>query len=249
VKKTDYLLYGRRIQSAIFDDVVDENLIQKHTKNAKVVLLQAFLYIAAFLVGVFPPFLRLIVEGNNASDDYLQHLLEVTLFLLPLQGFFNFLIFISHKVYNYRRINTTESIYGVIRLLFVSSTHEPCFISRISVLWNHIDSSDDEKKDIIEVVTHDEGCSEMRRYRLQILMMFKDLDGSYNSSSADDLSADNQKMSIKKENESDGLSLSVNSSAVMSFRSGGVVVSSLFPPTSTMSPPPLSIVVTTKEDA
>eukprot|EP00557_Chaetoceros_sp_GSL56_P002141 CAMPEP_0176500154 /NCGR_PEP_ID=MMETSP0200_2-20121128/13362_1 /TAXON_ID=947934 /ORGANISM="Chaetoceros sp., Strain GSL56" /LENGTH=214 /DNA_ID=CAMNT_0017898727 /DNA_START=663 /DNA_END=1307 /DNA_ORIENTATION=+ len=149
-----------------------EDLLEKHI-NTKAVLIQAILYVAAFLICVIPPFIRYFAEqGKNASENVSLHLLEVTLFLLPLQGFFNFVIFISYKVYNYRRMNRGESITQVLRLLFFTSTHEPCFISRISIVRHNEDERVNENAEIIksmEIMTQDEGCSEVVRYRLQIM--------------------------------------------------------------------------------
>jgi hypothetical protein len=149
-----------------------EELMEKHI-NTKVVLVQALLYIAAYLIGVFPPFLRYIAEQYHASEMISQRLLAATLFLLPLQGFFNFFIFLSYKVYNYRRTNTTESLSQVLRLLFFTSMHEPYFISRISFVWkNEEDAYDDDiaEKQCLDVMTQDEGCDDAMRYRLQIMM-------------------------------------------------------------------------------
>ena len=67
-----------------------------------------------------------------------------------------------------------------------------------------------EKKDVLEVVTNDEGCSETMRYRLHI--MSKGLEVSWSSAS----SSSENKMSIKQDSDN-GLSLSLGSSEVMTF--------------------------------
>jgi hypothetical protein len=171
VRKTEKLLYCSSTSNATFKDLAD--LIEKHI-NTKAVLIQALLYITAFLVGVIPPFVRVIAEQFDASEVYLLHLLQVTLFFLPLQGFFNFLIFISYKVYNYRRMNKTESIGYVLRLLFFTSAHEPYYISRISFVWKdeqegHAHDDEIAERKLLEIMTHDEGFTEMMRYRLNIM--------------------------------------------------------------------------------
>jgi hypothetical protein len=94
---------------------------EKH-KNTKVALLQTFLYVVGFLVCISPPFLRVIADRYHASETVLITLLLSTMFLLPLMGFFNFLIFMTHKVYNYRRVNKAVTI-GHVLWLFFSRLH------------------------------------------------------------------------------------------------------------------------------
>jgi hypothetical protein len=52
----------------------------------------------------------------------------------PLQGFFNCMIFISFKVYNYKRFSPDSSICSILRLMFSSSAQDPACISRISII-------------------------------------------------------------------------------------------------------------------
>jgi hypothetical protein len=167
VIQTKNILHGSR--SKISSNIQD--FTEKHT-NTKVVFLQALFYVAAFLICTSPPFIRIISKEHHASEKVEEGLLAATLLLLPLQGFFNFLIFISHKVYNYRRVNKIATKRYVLWLLFCTSAHEPCFISRISILWDQEDSIDEnvEQNDVLEVVTNDEGCSETMKYRLQIML-------------------------------------------------------------------------------
>jgi hypothetical protein len=83
-------------------------------------------------------------------------------------------------------VNRVATIRDVLRLLFFSSAHEPCFISRISILRNQEDSFDVEsveKKETIEIMMDDEGCSETMRYRLNFMKKGQDI--SYSNSGAD----------------------------------------------------------------
>jgi hypothetical protein len=144
---------------------------EKHT-NTKVVFVQATFYVVAFLMSVSPSFIRVIAHEYDATEQVLENLFLVSLLFLPLQGFFNFVIFVSHKVYNYRRVNKIATVRHVIWLLFFTAAHEPYFISRISIIQDQEDSFDDEnidKKNIIEIITNDEGSSNSMIYRLSIM--------------------------------------------------------------------------------
>jgi len=127
-----------------------EKVLQKH-RNSKVVIIQAFSYIAAFVLGMMPPALLsvgAIHSGGQDKDEAADVFEKMMLVLLPLQGFFNFVIFVAHKVYNYRRVHRDVSICHVLTLLFRSSAHEPYFISRISMVKQY----DEEGKDLEDKV-------------------------------------------------------------------------------------------------
>ena len=66
--------------------------------------------------------------------DEPQWVIYLSFVLIPLQGFFNAMIFISHKVYNYRRVHKDVSRCGVIKLLFQGNTQEFFLFSRISLV-------------------------------------------------------------------------------------------------------------------
>ena len=68
----------------------------------------------------------------NKGDNLCVYMMA--LFFIPFQGVFNLIIFLFHKVYNYRRTHPEETTYQVIKLLFSSPVAEPCFVSRISVV-------------------------------------------------------------------------------------------------------------------
>jgi hypothetical protein len=172
-----------------------EAVLKRH-RNTKVVIIQAFSYITAFLVGVLPPVLLSIgaIENGREQRDRVSDSYEkLFLILLPLQGFFNFIIFVSHKIYNYRRVHRDVSICQVLKLLFCSSAHEPVFISRISVVKryhedeaapvNAIEFVDEEdlvakkqENTMVELGMHDESNSkeELLHYRLSLLNGFNE---------------------------------------------------------------------------
>jgi len=111
-------------------------IVEKH-RNTKAVVIQAVSYITAFLLGVLPPFLLVVGAVNTSGNSQLKAVdffEKLTLVFLPLQGFLNCIIFMSHKVHNYRRVRRDVSIGRVIALLFCTFAHDPCFISRISIV-------------------------------------------------------------------------------------------------------------------
>jgi hypothetical protein len=99
--------------------------------NTKVVLIQALAYISALLITLSTPIARAIVYNEPVWLPRLQ------LFLLPLQGLFNAIIFISHKIYNYRRIHPKTSRYEVFCKLFAGDVNDHILLSQMSVLETH----------------------------------------------------------------------------------------------------------------
>lgn len=124
-------------------------VLRRH-RFTKSVALQALAYIIAFLASLLLPLLRAmnVVSGEDESDIQWENIARIDraiLVLLPLQGFYNLIIFVSHKIINYRRTNSSVSICGVLRLLFLQSgTHEPVYISRISIVRKEHDHNDNE---------------------------------------------------------------------------------------------------------
>lgn len=131
------------------EDII-KNLVEKH-KITKAVLIQAFSYIAALIMGVLPPALILVGATDKSSRSFLE---RSTLVLFPLQGFFNSIIFMSFKVYNFRRVQPDASICHIIGLLFCKSWHDPCFISRISIVEQYKEEEEEQDKE-----EHKVGCN------------------------------------------------------------------------------------------
>jgi hypothetical protein len=118
------------------DSYSEENvqkILDRHA-NTKAVLIQASSYILAFTLSLLPPLLMLIGVDGRFSLPVTTELEKISLILLPLQGFFNACIFISHKVYNFKRVHAHASICHVLSLLLTTSLHDPVFISRISII-------------------------------------------------------------------------------------------------------------------
>eukprot|EP01083_Nonionella_stella_P037865 103163_1 len=109
--------------------VTDEQCEEARVRtDPRVVAMQATAYLVAHLITA----VWILSLSNGANVQ--MWAFKTWLFLFPLQGFFNLVIFLCHKVYNYRRIHANESICSVIKLLFSTPLHEPCFITRISVV-------------------------------------------------------------------------------------------------------------------
>ena len=109
---------------------------EQSLKNTRIIGISAFIYLLGFLFSAGAFALRLSPDGSY-SDSNLKAYLAFT--LVPLQGFFNFLIFISHKIYCYRRANRDVSRLYVLKKLFRGDAEEPLLFSRISVVRNDLD--------------------------------------------------------------------------------------------------------------
>ena len=122
------------------------------------------------------PLLRLVgyLFFETADDLHLYDIHvamdKVGLFFYPLQGFFNCLIFLSFKVYNYRRFSNETSNCSTLRLMFSSSAQDPAFISRISIV--KMNEEEYEKKsvddDCYNIDISDE-LDDERKFRLGLL--------------------------------------------------------------------------------
>jgi hypothetical protein len=128
---------------------VEMNKVLEKHHNTKAVLIQASSYVSAFLVGAIPPFIISLgaIDSNTQRGRMVIALLsKLFIFLVPLQGFFNFIIFLAHKVYNYRhhKHHADVSVCRVLAILFCSSAHDPFFISRISFVKQYEAEKEEE---------------------------------------------------------------------------------------------------------
>lgn len=146
VTSTERLLH--KVTLAIYSKMDNcanlEGVLRRHSFT-KAVVYQASAYIFALLLGLLLPLIRTmnVVSATDESErgwDKIVAMDKGILVLLPVQGFFNLAIFVSHKVYNYRRAcNGSISICGVLR----AGTHEPVYISRISIVKRELSGNDD----------------------------------------------------------------------------------------------------------
>jgi hypothetical protein len=124
------------------------NDVQRSHDNTKVILVQAIAYVSVFLITTTPAFIHTLLKKEP------QWLVQLHLILFPLQGFFNALIFISHKIYNYRRTHPDVSPCTVLQSLFRGDLDEPVALSRISIVQKYHDDEHDEE--ILKIDIEDE---------------------------------------------------------------------------------------------
>jgi len=170
------------------------HVIEKH-RSTKAALIQAISYIVSFLLGFIPPFiisLGMIDSKTEQGKIATVILSKLYIFFIPLQGFFNCIIFISHKVYNYRRVHNEESICSILGKLFCTSVHDPYFISRISIVKQHEAEEEEEyiqemiqemKSNIYDFEIQDESNQEFH-FRLGLMKSCNDSGGVHDAAAA-----------------------------------------------------------------
>mmetsp|Transcript_17849 Transcript_17849/g.20337 ORF Transcript_17849/g.20337 Transcript_17849/m.20337 type:complete len:472 (-) Transcript_17849:278-1693(-) len=115
--------------------------IQRKNQTTKLIVKQALAYTVVLVLTVlFPTILGFYdyFGGETTESYFIIHTL--TAIFLPLQGFFNFVIFLWHKVHNYCRVNEEENYCSVIYLFFKGEVNEPVMLSRISMVRDEHDN-------------------------------------------------------------------------------------------------------------
>jgi len=113
------------------DSTIAFEIIKEKNIDTKVVVKQSLAYIAALLLTMLFPVLRIVLEP---SPLWIDRLMLVT---MPAQGIFNFWIFMWHKVYSHLRVNPNTTTGQALREIFCKvNNNEPIFISRLSVVRN-----------------------------------------------------------------------------------------------------------------
>lgn len=114
---------------------------EKRWYETKVVFLQALGYVFAFIFcSIFPIFSIVSVEKKTIVVQYLNVILR------PLQGFFNFLIFMGHKIHNQRRSDKNLTWWRVLCKVFSWKHDDPTmFLDNIDALDN-IDQQEEDKE-------------------------------------------------------------------------------------------------------
>jgi hypothetical protein len=115
-------------------------------QNTRVIFVQALAYFVSFLITLSMPILRnlpgsMISSLKNEENELIIVRLQIV--LMPLQGLFNTLIFIYHKIYNYRRIHPDVSRFHVLMLVFYGKADDHVLFSRISMVSVNSDNSID----------------------------------------------------------------------------------------------------------
>jgi hypothetical protein len=127
------------------------NSIAEDLRYTKVIFKQSLLYVVAYvLVNMFPMF------SLFGSSIRLQPWFQVVqLTIRPLQGFFNLIIFLNHKVYNARRRSSNMSIRDALRDVFASKEEPEHIISTLMLVRHHQESSEEHQS--VEIVDMKDG--------------------------------------------------------------------------------------------
>ena len=113
--------------SFIFEGLVARK-VQKTHQNSKIIFLQAIGYILALISSLILPIISMFSLFNKDT----RWPFCGTYILVPLQGFFNALIFVGHKIYNYRRVHPNLSKWKTFHLLVTGKANDHILFSRIS---------------------------------------------------------------------------------------------------------------------
>jgi len=142
-----------RISSAATNDDTRIQACANRHQFAKVIYKQALAYISAYLICQGSS----VMINYNGSRMVSGHGLVIFhLVAYPLQGFFNLVIFVGHKVYNLRRIYPDISIVKLIGRVF-HDRNEPQFIfTQISLVQNGNEVPEFDEV-IDEVIDEDDG--------------------------------------------------------------------------------------------
>jgi hypothetical protein len=116
-QKREFDAYARQIEltNTNSGSFVDQRLLQLSSRNTmtRAVTLQSIAYVAAlFLTYAFP--IMSTVNIIPKKGGFFQVIKKLALVFQPMQGFFNFLIFVGSKVAVASRRNPESSIYSII---------------------------------------------------------------------------------------------------------------------------------------
>jgi hypothetical protein len=119
----------------------------KSMQNTKAVFVQALAYCISYILTLSMPIVNQIFKIYRDSIEELSEsqtldelaesqsiIHRITIVVLPLQGLFNALIFVYHKIYNYRRIHPEVSRYHTLLLVFYGKADDHVLFSRISMV-------------------------------------------------------------------------------------------------------------------
>jgi len=162
--------------------------ITNSQQTTRVVLIQASAYITAFILTLTFPLIRWFrdLRRLDCAIDYEIDLIDVLcITILPLQGFFNFFIFVAHKVYNYQQVHKNVSTCEVLRLLLCTCMEEPLYLSRLTI----IKLGEDEDENFVEFSVEDEVESSVIRYGMGLDVSDGDSVGGEERSKSQSLSS------------------------------------------------------------
>jgi hypothetical protein len=135
-------LQARHDSAAWHQEVNFRHHLVTRQSNVKATIIHASSYIIAFLIVLLIPLLIASdtfedpIDMNESELESRFQVDKAMLVLVPLQGFFNFFIFISLKIYNYRQTHNEARMFQAFIKVIKEPIQEPCYISRISIV-NH----------------------------------------------------------------------------------------------------------------
>ena len=133
------------------------NTLKQMQLETRTIIFQALGYLGAFLSCQIFLLLSLLFKGSVRKNVIYQYFHVV---LKPLQGFFNLIIFMGHKVYNIRRSNNDITRWQAICQVLDSSKEEPTlFLSNINIVKNHNTSDDDGNDNMLDASFSEENGS------------------------------------------------------------------------------------------
>lgn len=116
----------------------NRNLVLSRSRHhyTKIILVQAFAYLLAFLLCQSNVFISMTSVFNGNIEDLRNHQSFQIYHLIfrPLQGFLNLIVFLGHKIYNIRQVNKDLTIWKAFKQILLT-TEEPKFIfSQVSIV-------------------------------------------------------------------------------------------------------------------
>ena len=156
-------------------------------RNTRVVVIQAIAYFISFLITLSTPILRSLPVFKEFKSENELIIVRLQIVLMPLQGLFNALIFIYHKIYNYRRIHPDVSRCHVLKLVFSGKADDEVLFSRISMISENGDDS-------IDINIHNE--------RNEDILLFMDRSGRLEYKQEEDFDGVDEEVFVDDEEES-----------------------------------------------
>ena len=100
---------------------IDSEYVQSQWTQTKIIFKQAMGYLGAFFLCQLFPFASLLSREKNLGWQYFHVIFR------PLQGLFNFVIFIAHKIHTRRRANIDLTRWQAFCEVMKSSGDDPTF--------------------------------------------------------------------------------------------------------------------------
>ncbi len=131
---------------------------RRRHSHTKVLLVQGVAYLIAFVVCQIPSFAKFREERRSRWGLQIYHAS-----CRPLQGFFNFLIFIGHKAYDMKTMDPQLSLRKAIISVLIDREEKKVVLSSISLVCiddeihfdGDVDSEDDHEDNELALVGHE----------------------------------------------------------------------------------------------